>query len=350
MKASIFFLVLFLLGIALLLEGCSLPYLAHVSRGQIQIINRRQKIEEAIQKGKVSDAQKKKLELVLEVRTYAIEKLKLKASENYTKYVDLKRDSVAYNLVVCPKDSLNPYTWWFPFVGRVAYLGFFDKEYALKTKKEFEEDGYDTYLRGVSAYSTLGWFDDPVFSTMLSFRDETLANVIIHELTHGTIYRKGDTPFNEGVATFVGNKGALEFLKEKYGAHSQPYQSALEAQADDLLFSAFISEQRKKLDAYYGSSQSWVGDPSEEKVLKREGEFLKIKKNFQKLKLSFKTSSYLYFDRLPLNNAIFVAFGQYYEDLSLFEKVWEKHNYDLLKTIDFFKQRTSDDEWDWKDR
>ena len=333
------FLVPFLLGSALFLEGCSLPYLAHVSRGQLQIINRRQKIEEAIQKGKVSAEQKKKLELVLEVRTYAIEKLKLKASQSYTKYVDLKRDSVAYNLVVCPKDGLNPYTWWFPFVGRVAYLGFFDKEYALKTKKEFEDDGYDTYLRGVSAYSTLGWFDDPVFSTMLSFRDETLANVIIHELTHGTIYRKGDTPFNEGVATFVGNKGALEFLKEKVGVQSQPYQSALGAQADDLLFSAFISEWRKKLDAYYGSSQS-----SEEKILKREGEFLKIKEDFQKLKPKLKTSSYLYFDRLPLNNAVFVAFGQYYEDLSLFEKVWETHNYDLLKTIEFFKLKASDDE------
>ncbi|MBI3018374.1 MAG: aminopeptidase [Deltaproteobacteria bacterium] len=301
LKFSIFFL-----GGVLFLEGCSLPYLAHVSRGQLQILNRRQKIEEAIQKGRVSDAQKKKLELVLEVRKYAIERLKLRGSESYTKYVDLKRDFVAYNLVVCPKDRLDPTTWWFPFAGRVAYLGFFDKEYALKTKKEFEEDGYDTYLRGVSAYSTLGWFDDPIFSTMLAFRDETLANVIIHELTHGTIYRKGDTAFNEGVAKF-------------------------------------ISRWRKALEAYYAAPQS-----SDEKILKRESEFLKIKEDFQKLKPKLKTSSYLYFDRLPLNNAIFAAFGQYYEDLSLFEKVWEKHHRNLLETLEFFKTKASDDEWDLK--
>lgn len=336
-------ILFFFIGGLLFLEGCSLPYLAHVSRGQIQILNRRQKIEDAIQKGKVSQAQKKKLELVLEVRRYAISTLKLKESQSYTKYVDLKRDAVAYNLVVCPKDRLDPYTWWFPFVGRVAYLGFFDKEYALKTKKEFEEEGYDTYLRGVSAYSTLGWFDDPVFSTMLAFRDETLANVIIHELTHGTLYRKGDTMFNEGIATFIGNKGALEFLKEKYGAHSRPYQGALDAQADDLLFSKFISQWRKKLEVYYSTSQS-----SEEKILKRETEFLKIKEDFQALKPKLKTSSYLYFDRLSFNNAIFVAFGQYYEDLSLFEKVWEKHHRNLLETVEFFKQKASDDEWDWK--
>ncbi len=335
--------LVFVLGIFLFLEGCSLPYLAHVSRGQLQILNRRQKIEDTIQKGEISAEQKKKLELILEVRKYAIENLKLKGSQSYTKYVDLKRDSVAYNLVVCSKDRLDPYTWWFPFVGRVAYLGFFDKEYALKTKKEFEEEGYDTYLRGVSAYSTLGWFDDPIFSTMLAFRDETLANVIIHELTHGTIYRKGDTVFNEGVATFVGNKGALEFLKEKYGIHSQPYQRALDAQADDLLFSKFISQGRKKLDIYYASGQS-----SEEKVLKREDEFLKIKEDFKKLKPKLKTSSYLYFDRLPLNNAVFIAFGQYYEDLSLFEKVWEKRHRDLLKTIEFLKLKANDDEWDLK--
>lgn len=336
-------ILLFFVGVLFFLEGCSLPYLAHVSRGQIQILNRRQKIEEAIQKGQLTSEQKRKLNLILDVRKYAFETLKLKESESYTKYVDLDRDAVAYNLVVCPKDRLDSYTWWFPFVGRVAYLGFFDKEYALKTKKEFEEEGYDAHLRGVSAYSTLGWFDDPVFSTMLSFRDETLANVIIHELTHGTIYRKGDTPFNEGVATFIGNKGALEFLKEKYGARSQPYQGALDAQADDLLFSAFISQWIKKLEAYYASDQS-----SEEKVLKREGEFLKIKGDFQKLKPKLKTSSYFYFDRLPLNNAVFVAFGQYYEDLSLFEKVWEKHHRNLLEAIEFFKTKANDEEWDSK--
>lgn len=333
----------FFLGGALFLEGCSLPYLAHISRGQLQILNRRQKIEEAIQKGHLTAEQKRKLNLILEVRKYAISTLKLKESQSYTKYVDLKRDVVAYNLVVCPKDRLDPYTWWFPFVGRVAYLGFFDKDYALQTKKEFDEEGYDTYLRGVSAYSTLGWFDDPIFSTMLAFRDETLANVIIHELTHGTIYRKGDTSFNEGLATFIGNQGSLGFLKIKYGDHSQPYQDALGAQADDLLFSAFISQWRKKIESYYGTSQS-----SEEKILKREAEFLKIKEDFQKLKPKFKTSSYLYFDRIPLNNAVFVAFGQYYEDLSLFEKVWEKHHKNLLETIEVFKQKANDDEWDWK--
>lgn len=319
--------------------GCSLHYIAHVSRGQMQLMKGREKIEEVIQKDDLTAQQKLKLKFVLEVRKYAIESLGLSASQSYTQFVDIKRDVVAYNLVVCPKDHLKPYDWWFPFIGNVEYLGFFDKKYALETQKEYEEEGYDTYLRGVSAYSTLGWFDDAVFSTMLKYDEGSLANIIIHELTHATIYKKGDTAFNEGVATFVGNKGSLAFLIQTFEKKSKIVKRTKDLDYDELLFSKFIDRSLNELNRYYQSLVS-----SEVKIKKREDEFVKIKRNFLKLKLQFKTHAYDYFEKLSLNNAILISFAQYQKDLNIFEKVWIKQKKDIKRMVEFLKKIQDEDE------
>ncbi len=316
----------YLLIASLLSTGCSIRYLTHVSKGQLQINKKRESIEKALVSGKLSPEQVQKLKLVEDVRQFALNELKLTSTDSYTQYVALDRNHVAYNLVVCPKDSLIPMSWWFPFVGSVDYLGFFNLEYAKETQKDYIDDGYDTYLRGVSAYSTLGWFKDPIFSTMLQYEDHSLANVIIHELTHATIYKKGDTFFNEGVATFVGNQGALNFLEKKYGKKSIAYQSATDDKHDDLIFSQFMKESRESLERFY---KGVVLDRDRD----RDREFDKIKNNFQKIKPKFKTRSYDFFETLPLNNAIIIAYGQYLQDLTLFEKLWEKNHRDLPKTI-----------------
>src|SRR3989338_4191590 len=316
-----------------LMSGCGFPYLVHVTKGQLQLMHQRQNIREELEEGTVSFEQKKKLQLVLEVRRYALETLKLEGEQNYIKYVHLERDSVAYNLVVCPKDRLEPYRWWFPFVGSVEYLGFFDKDYALENKKEYEEEGYDVYARGASAYSTLGWFSDPVFSTMLKFSDATLSNIIIHELTHATIYRKGETSYNEGVATFIGNRGSKDFLIQKYGANSKEYVEAKNSEEDDFLFSQFMKGARKDLEAFYQKPLT-----KEDKIQGREKIFLKIKSDFLALKPKFKTNAYAYFDKLTLNNAVIIAFGQYYQDLSRFEKIWEENGKSLPRTIEFLSK------------
>lgn len=316
------------------LQGCSIPYLAHVSKGQLQILNQRKKIEKVLEEGKLTPKQKNKLKTILDIKDFATKKLHLSSGDNYTHFVDLKRENLAYNLVVCPKDALKPYTWWFPFSGRVEYLGFFEKEYALETQKEYAEDGYDTYLRGVSAYSTLGWFNDPIFSTMLKYSEESLANLIIHELTHGTIYKKGDTVFNEGVATFIGNKGTLEFIASKHGRFSRIFRKALANQYDELLFSKFIDKEIKNLNLFYKDCIH--------KYCNREKEFQNIKKRFKKIK--FKTDSYDYFKKLPLNNAVLIGFGQYQQGLEILEEVWVKNKKDLRQTIEFLKRVQDEDD------
>lgn len=305
-------------------------------------MNKAEPISVVIKRGDLSSAEQEKLRLILEIRDFSSSALKLSLDGSYLEYVDLsklRRDAVAYNLVVCPKDRLEPHTWWFPFIGNISYLGFFDKEYAFETKREYEEKGYDTYLRSVSAYSTLGWFNDPIFSSMLSFREAQLANLIIHELTHATIYKSGDTLFNEGVATFIGNKGSIEFMVQKYGKNSKQHLASLHAEHDDLLFAVYIEKAKSRLQKFYKGQLS-----ENEKIQKRKREFEALKNDFLKLKPSFKTRDYDDFENIRFNNAVFAGLEQYYGDLSLFEKIWERHRGNIVATLHVFKMAQEEKE------
>ncbi len=323
----------FLLIVLFPLQGCSLPYLFHVAAGQMRLIEKRKDVSEILNDPEFSEKKKDKLRFISEVRNFAIQKLHLTAHDNYTQYVELDRDSVAYNLVVCPKDTLTPKGFWFPFVGDIHYLGFFNTPYALEMKSEFDEEGYDTHLRGVSAYSTLGWFSDPIFSSMMGYPENVLANLIIHELTHGTIYKKGDTEFNEGVSTFVGNQGSIQFLIQKFGEGSTLHVAAQRDQADDIVFSNFIQNAKRKLTQFYEKQLS-----SEERIVGRERIFEQIKKDFLDIKKKFKTTNYDFFEKMNLNNAVIVGFGQYYGGLDIFEKVWILQRRDFQKTLQIFKE------------
>ena len=324
---------LLFLTVSLFLQGCSLTYLAHVTTGQLRILEKKEAIQDVIRQKKLPPEKISKLRLIEDIRKFAFQQLGLSENKNYTEYVELDRDVVAFNLVVCPKDSLIPHSWWFPFAGRLSYLGFFNKHYALELQKEYDEEGYDTYLRGTSAYSTLGWFDDPVFSTMLAYSEEMLTNLILHELTHATIYKSGQTEFNEGAATFIGNRGAIAFLITKYGRNSFQHLEAVKGQHDDVIFSQFLRRAREKLKRYYEQPVSRAA-----KIQRREKLFEDIKTEFRKIRAGFKTEAYAYFEGLPLNNAVIAGFGQYYHDLELFEKVWLRQNKDFKKTVKILKQ------------
>ena len=326
-------------GVSLLLQGCSLPYIFHVGTGQLRLMEKKEPIEKVLQSGKLSPEDQKKLTYILEIRKFATEQLKLSMNNNYTEFVQLDGEAPVYNLVVCPKDKLEPYTWWFPVAGRLAYLGFFNKPYAVETRDAYEAEGYDTYLRGAAAYSTLGWFDDPIFSSMLHYDEETLSNLIIHELTHATIYKAGNTDFNEGVATFIGNVGSIAYLKYRFGKKSPHYYKAVHSEADDLFFSTFIKTSQEKLNHLYRENIS-IG----EKIKRREKGFAEIKRSFKESKTKFKTTSYDFFEKLPLNNAVLMSFGQYYQDLSLYKQVWLKHHENFADTLNIFKQAASQDD------
>ncbi|HVR84786.1 MAG TPA: aminopeptidase, partial [Planctomycetota bacterium] len=200
------------------------------------------------------DETKLKLLFVREVKSFGENELGLARSANYESFYDTKGQPITYIVSACRKDRFQPYTWWFPIVGEVPYKGFFSKEDAQAEAAGLEQQGYDVALGMAAAYSTLGYFPDPVLSTMLDYPDEHLAALILHELTHGTIYLPGGSDFNEGLASFVGWQGALEFARKERGISSGAYERTVRAFAAEERRDSRSRELYEKLSRLYGSN------------------------------------------------------------------------------------------------
>jgi len=302
--------------------------------GQLALLANRVPIEQVLKRNELEPWVREKLELALSVKGYA-EELGLVQNKSYTLYRELNRDAVCYNLTATPKLSLKPLSWEFPVVGRVPYLGFFKPKDALKKKQELENKSYDVYVRRVGAYSMLGIVPDPLYTPMLKYDSWELANIIIHELTHATIWAKGYPEFNENLALFIGNQGAIDFCLKKYGAGSKEVEYAIGSNQDDQLFQQYLSGLKKELEELYARS-----DLSEDEKLKlREEIFQKSKRDFQENWLpKMKSDYYTGWNKLELNNAVIASRLVYYHDLSLYQSVYEKLGSDLKKMIEFMKE------------
>lgn len=158
---------------------------------------------------------RRRLQLVVEARAFAAGAIGLDAGQSFTTYSALERDTLVLVLSAARRDTLAAYTWWFPVVGRFPYKGFFDFGEAARTAEAMRRGGYDTYLRPASAFSTLGWFNDPLLSTTLRLDTLDLANTVIHELAHNSLFVKDQVAFNESFASFVGARGAIEFFQAR---------------------------------------------------------------------------------------------------------------------------------------
>lgn len=300
-------------------QGCEAGYLLKQARGQVRILWNREPVEEVLARPDLPAETRRKLELARDVRRFAEETLGLEAGDNYASYYDVGGPSVSYALAAAPKDALEPVTWRFPIVGEVPYLGFFEKEDALARKRELEAEGFDVYLRGVPAYSTLGWFADPLFSTMLAMEDANLANTIVHELTHATLFIPGSVEFNENLATFVGNRGAALYFEARDGKESPRAREVAEDFEDAQRFGAFLKKTIEELKAYYA-----VPRAREERIAGREAEFARIQARYRAEVLPLlKGKGYRAFGDASLNNALILALGAYHADLTLFERAAE---------------------------
>ena len=214
-------IVTVLLLAILQIEGC---YYMQAIRGQFEVMNRRQPIAEVIADEESPDDLKKRLTIVQEARIFAVDELLLADNNSYRSYADLGRDYVVWNVFAAPEFSLEPKTWCYPVAGCVAYRGYFSEEAARKKARKLSNGGFDVAVSGVSAYSTLGKFSDPVLNTMMHWSDEQLVATIFHELAHQKLYIKGDTAFNESFATAVANIGIKRWLEERDDSASiEPY-------------------------------------------------------------------------------------------------------------------------------
>lgn len=301
-----------------LLSSCQLTYLLKGAYNQAEILYHRKPILSLLQKKEVDEKTRAKLELALAVHSFAEKELSLKVGSNYTSFVDLKRPYVVWAVNAAPQWELEHFLWSFPIVGSVPYKGFPKEEDAKEEADQLKNKGYDTFIRGVRAYSTLGWLSDPVLSSMLNYDDHDLANTIIHESTHATVYIKNNADFNERLATFVGDKGTEIFYLKKEGPNS-PILKLIQAEASDqALFSQFIAEELKQLRDFYRQLKT-------RDLALRQKEFDKIKTHFEeKVRPQLRSDLYENFQKVPLNNARLLLFRTYVEDLSDFEKLFQK--------------------------
>ena len=328
MKSLRFFL--FFTFVALSLTGCgNLLYISKLGWHQSSIAYHSVPVEEVLEKEGMDLEAKEKIRLIQEVKHYGEEKLGLTRTKSYSKYFEVK-GPVLHVITASEKDCLQLYHWNFPITGKVTYKSFFTREGVLKEKRFLEGRGYDTFVQQAGAYSTLGWLKDPIFSSMLQWDEATLANLILHEMAHTSIYFKGQTDFNEQLATFVGNQGAINFLIEKYGKESKEVVEAIRNQEDDLLFSRWIDQACQQLSNFYSKEIS-----RDEKIKGRKEIFCSLKGEFRKI--SFKTDGYKNFEKLDINNAVLSAYRRYIHRLEKFEVLYEQLGRDTRKVVEYFK-------------
>jgi predicted aminopeptidase len=209
---TILLLISAALTATMLLGGC---YYMQAVNGQLELMRKREPIPEVLANSTLPDDVRDKLELVMEARQFSVEALGLPDNGSYRSYADLERDFVVWNVFAAPEFSLEPKTWCFPVVGCVAYRGYFSEDDARRLAEELTDSGYDVYVGGVPAYSTLGRFDDPVLNTMMRWSDVDLISTVFHELAHQRLFVKGDTAFNESFATAVAEAGLERWLAER---------------------------------------------------------------------------------------------------------------------------------------
>lgn len=321
--------LLLLAGLAV--SACSPAYVLRAAWEEGKILNRRKPIARIVQDTATDWETRDKLLLVLQARQFAADSLRLSAGNSYTLFSRVESDTLVMVLSAAYKDRFQPFTWWFPVVGRVPYKGFFELDDALAAQRKLEAQGYDTYLRPSAAFSTLGWFNDPLLSTLLRYDRVSLANTVIHEIFHNTFYAPGQAIFNESLANFVGSRGAIEFFCRRDGPGSQTCETASNAWNDDLLFGAFLEQLVADLKALYARTDL----SADAKVRERERLFTDAQRRFaQDVRPRLRVDTFATFTRDPLNNATLISRHIYYDRLELFEQVYRSRNGDFLRAVD----------------
>ncbi|NCT68161.1 MAG: aminopeptidase [Rhodanobacteraceae bacterium] len=291
-------------GLALLASGCaSLRYYAHVTHGEVALLAARRPIAAVVADPHTSVDLRERLRRAQAARAFASAQLALPHNRSYTSYVQLDRPYVVWNVFATPEFSVDPLTHCFPFAGCVAYRGYFDEAGARGEAARLAARGDDTAVLGVVAYSTLGWFADPVLSSMLRWGDDELDGVIFHELAHQLLYVRDDTAFNESYATFVQDEG----LREWRAAHGLPARDDA-ARAHDTAFTRLVLDLRERLRRVYASGL----DATAMRAAKQR-EFKAFRTRYAALRDGAWPDDHRHDRRVagPLNNADLVPFGLY---------------------------------------
>ena len=323
--------------------ACSIDdYYVQSIGGQVELLRKTRPIADVIADDAVPGAVRERLALVREIREFAVRELGLPDSASYSRFVDVGREFVVWNVFAAPPLSIEPARWCFPVAGCVAYRGYFQRERAMAFAEARQAEGYDVFVGGVRAYSTLGWFDDPVLSTYLHYADARLASLIFHELAHELFYLAGDTVFNESFATAVEREGARRWLAAR--GESDLYERARQQAAGNEEILQLILAYRGRLQTLY------AGEEDAAAKLVRKGELLEeLRRNHDELHARLSNGS-APLRLLPqdLNNAYLAAVGSYNAMVPAFEALLRQHDgnlaefYDAVRTLGRFPRTRRD--------
>jgi predicted aminopeptidase len=286
-----------------LLAGCeSLSYYGQAIGGHFKLLSAARPIDSWLADPATSSELKERLESARRIREYATRELHLPDNASYTAYADLGRRFAVYNVFAAPKFSVEPKAECFPITGCVAYRGFFSEKDALRHAERLRAEGYDVYVGGILAYSTLGWFDDPLLSTFIRYPESQVARLVFHELAHQVVYAKNDTTFNESFAVVVEEEGVRRWLeREGRAAELAAFQAA---QARKRELAARIKETRERLKHIYAMQLS-----PEAMLEQKKGEFDRLHAAFPGIVAA------------EPNNAFLASIALYNELVPAFERV-----------------------------
>ena len=312
------------LAFAPLIGGCSaLGYYSQAVSGHFELMQRAAPIEEQLKRAGTPAALKVKLEAVLRVREFASRELGLPDNGSYRSYADLDRGFVVWNVFAAPEFSLQPVSSCFLFAGCVSYRGYFSEAGAETERAALGARGYDTYVGGVPAYSTLGWFDDPVLSTFIHYPRAELARLIFHELAHQMVYVRDDTRFNESFAAAVEEAGVARWLARSGDATERAAHARLQGIKRE--FVALLLDYRAKLEAHYK-----LDLPVEEKRAGKQRLFAQLERDYGEWKLAW--GGFSGYDRWfagKPNNALLASVALYTDLVPAFRAMLEKEGGDL---------------------
>lgn len=308
------------------------------AKGQLKIIFSTRAVTDVMADKTFPDSLKKRIELIQEIKQYAVDSLGLNPSDNYSTFYDQHGKPILWVMTACEPFELKAKKWHFPIVGTFSYKGYFEKELADKEINELKKAGFDTQLNEVSAWSTLGYLKDPILSSMLGYSDGRLAALIIHELTHGTLFVKNNLEFNENLADFIGDYGAIRFLAYKYGRNSEQLKKyELSKQYSDA-YSRHLISGAKQLDSLYKSFDKTLTNAQKttykidliSKIMTSADTLMKGEMKLLRRKPKRANE---------INNAYFIGYLTYQSKQNQFEEEFRlKFNEDFKKYLAYLKQ------------
>ena len=312
----------------LALAACtSMAYYAQAARGQSAILLKRQPIDRLLARDDVDPELQRRLQLVVEAREFAASHLGLPAGGSYATYVDPGRQHMLWNVFAAPADALEPVAWCFPIAGCVSYRGYFSERAAQRYAQQLQQQGLDVYVGGVDAYSTLGWFRDPVPSTVIYRPEHRLVGLIFHELAHQRYYLPGDTTFNESFASFVEQEG----VRRWFDAREQPegFERYLHDMQAQQQFVSFVLTYRADFADLYQQKLS-----AEELAERKHALQQQMRTDWQ----LHGSRAYDGWFSGPLNNAQLTTVGTYADWVPAFAELLARQEHDLERFYDAVAQ------------